>query len=190
MIGPALFRLVAAEIIAVDGAARYDNIGSMGRVKQRVDALLRYTVLCYVTLDMTVYSPLWRNGSIEEPPEIFIGNYQYPGTPPVNNVAIYVGPPDINTILPTDSHETKAYKNVWARFKKSICMTNAERLKVFEACRKKSSWGEWFSDITWGTPDQPGVYPKESYVNQRYHSIASHSVFDSIEGTSSSVVIQ
>lgn len=108
--------------------------------------------------------------SIDEPPEIFVGNYQYPGTPPVNNVVIYVGPPDINTINPTDSAEEKAYKNVWKRFKSSICDTNEQRLQLSKD-DPGGGWGSWFSDISWGTPDQPGVYPKNDYKNQRFKLI-------------------
>lgn len=105
--------------------------------------------------------------SIEEPPEIFIGNYQYPGNPPVNNVAIFVGPPDLNVVSDGDPPEVKAYKNVWRRFKESICTNDKDRLKLFESAPKRTGWSEWFTDITWGTADQPGVYPKESYANQR-----------------------
>jgi hypothetical protein len=74
--------------------------------------------------------------SIDEPPEIFVGNYQYPGTPPVNNVAIFVGPPGINKTAATDSAEEKAYKLVWQRFKSSICSTNEERLQLFDKTAK------------------------------------------------------
>lgn len=89
----------------------------------------------------------------------------------MNNVAIFVGPPDINKISSSDSDDTKAYKTVWKRFKDSICLTNEDRLKLFEGVPQKSGWGEWFSDITWGTPDQPGVYPKETYANKRYQRV-------------------
>jgi hypothetical protein len=43
MTGPAVFRLVVAEIIEVEeGFKRYDHIATMGRVKQRIDALKRF----------------------------------------------------------------------------------------------------------------------------------------------------
>lgn len=42
--GNALFRMVAAEIIEVEGATRYDHVASMGRTKQRIEALLRLLI--------------------------------------------------------------------------------------------------------------------------------------------------
>lgn len=45
--GPAIFRLVVMDVYEVETGSRHDHVASLGRAKQRVDALNRYIFLNY-----------------------------------------------------------------------------------------------------------------------------------------------
>ena len=105
---------------------------------------------------------------IDEPPEILITNYQYPGNPPLSQVAIFATCPSINYISEDDSEETKAYKRLWQEFT-DFPVDDEPRLKCFEnAPSQMSSWKTWFSDITWANKEQKGVYPHSDFRNKRW----------------------
>jgi len=91
-------------------------------------------------------------------------NYQYPGTPPISNAAIFVADPSINTPSAEDSPDQAAYKSLWARFCSSISDTEEERMALFGG-RGLAGW--WPSDITWGAIEEPGVYPHADFKNSR-----------------------
>lgn len=95
-------------------------------------------------------------------------NYQYPGTPPISHVVIFVADPSVNDILPDDSDDTAAYKKLWSRFKHSICRDEMDRLALHarEQELKARQWGwRWPSDITWASHLDPGVYPHSHFTN-------------------------
>lgn len=101
-----------------------------------------------------------------------MANYQYPGLPPVNNVAIFVADPSINIVSEEDSPDVLAYKNLWRQFK-DMPENETDRLKLFEKNSSKNGWFSWASDITWAKPEEPGVYPADDFKNQRFeHKIA------------------
>ena len=91
-------------------------------------------------------------------------NYQYPGTPPVSNVAIFVADPKINVIDVDDSQEEVAHKTLWSKFCNSIANSEEERMALFDG-QGLNGW--WPSDITWGEIDEPGVYPHSDFKNKR-----------------------
>lgn len=131
--GPGIFRLVVSEFVEVpdvdgSGRCRYDHIATMGRIKQRLDALR----------------------SIPQPPEILLVNYQYSGAPGISQVAIFVTSPDVNSAQSSDSPADAAAKKLWSKFKNSICSSNDEREALFAEKTESSVWDwVWTSDVTW-----------------------------------------
>jgi hypothetical protein len=91
-------------------------------------------------------------------------NYQYPGTPPISNAAIFVADSKINSISDEDSPDEIAYKSLWQRFCNSIADSEEERMALFQG---KGLRGWWPSDITWGEIEEPGVYPHSDFKNTR-----------------------
>mgnify|MGYP003385993194 FL=1 len=91
-------------------------------------------------------------------------NYQYPGTPPISNVAIFVADPSINTLSEEDSPDVQAYKSLWSQFCTSIADSEEERMALFDG---KGLQGWWPSDIKWGDIAEPGVYPHTDFKNAR-----------------------
>ena len=91
-------------------------------------------------------------------------NYQYPGSPPISNVAIFVADPTINTTAAEDTREEAAYKSLWGQFCRSIVSCEEERMALFAG---KGLKGWWPSDIKWGDISEPGVYPHADFKNSR-----------------------
>ena len=96
-------------------------------------------------------------------------NYQYPGTPPVSNIAIFAAPPSVNTIDKNDGSDVIAYKSLYKQYRDSIKQTELERLALFDG-ESTTGWFSWASDITWGGSEEPGVYPHSDFKNCRYVS--------------------
>lgn len=150
--GPAVFRFVMSEFIGIDEDVedgRLDHIAAKGRIKKRIEAIQ----------------------SIDEPPEILVTNFQYPGSPPISQVSIFVACPSIRQISESDSDETKSYKRMWQQFTDIPIDDDQARLKYFEGTSPGSSWSSWISDVTWAQKDDLGVYPLSDFRNKRFKVI-------------------
>ena len=163
--GPALCRLILLELyeVEIDTTAdtellhlhRHDHISSQGAVKARLDALK----------------------AIEEPPFVFVMNFQIPGDPPISIVSMFAVPPELSEpITAKDSAEMQAHKRLWQAFvnmpsseeeRLAQCL-QAEREAEEEAANSYFSSWKAPSDITWGAKEEPGVFPLTDFKNQRF----------------------
>jgi hypothetical protein len=110
--------------------------------------------------------------SIRDKPEILVTNYQYPGNPPISQVAVFVACSSINVMSPDDSADVTAHKKLWKAFK-DIPQTEAGRLARFEDSTPRP-WSYWPSDITWADQNEPGVYPHDDFRNTRSKACPSY----------------
>jgi hypothetical protein len=173
--GPAIFRLVIMEIYEVESGTRHDHIASMGRAKQRIDALNRFArpPACPSHDEPT---------SLAEPPYLYVMNFQIPGDPPVSILSIFAGPPSLAEVVENDTEDTACYKRMWQSYYTSTFESEADRLESWglddsngsdglnpPALPENGPKGSWKlpSDITWGSPKEPGVYPITDFKNMR-----------------------
>jgi hypothetical protein len=119
--------------------------------------------------------------SLPEPPLMYIMNFQIPGDPPVSIMSIFAASPTIAVISPTDTEDTICYKKMWQNYYNSTFETEADRLESWglddsngsdglnPTPHDASKAGGWKlpSDITWGSPKEPGVYPITDFKNMR-----------------------
>jgi len=164
--GPALCRLIMLEVYEVECDSdsspdsthlhRHDHIASQGAVKARLEALQ----------------------SVEDPPFVFVMNFQIPGDPPISIVSMFAVPPELSEpISSRDSADMQAQKRLWQAY---IDMPGSEeeRLEMFRRAEREtdesSSSSSFFSgwrtpsDITWAPKEEPGVYPSTDFKNQRF----------------------
>jgi hypothetical protein len=163
--GPALCRLILLELYEVESDAkassgtahlhRHDHISSQGAMKARLEAVQ----------------------TIEEPPFVFVMNFQVPGDPPISIVSMYAVPPELSEpISAADTPDMQAHKRMWQAF---IDMPASEEERLAQCVRAEREAAEvaassYFSgwkapsDITWGTKDEPGVFASTDFKNQRF----------------------
>jgi hypothetical protein len=176
--GPAIFRLVIMEVYEVETGTRHDHIASMGRAKERIDALNRSSVTSFPSSP----SLLILLNSLPEPPLLFVMNFQIPGDPPVSIMSIFAASPSLAEVSSNDTDDTACYKRMWQTYYNSTFETEADRLDSWglddsnggdglnppqQDMGSKSSW-KLPSDITWGSPKEPGVYPITDFKNMRF----------------------
>ena len=107
-------------------------------------------------------------------------NFQIPGDPPVSIMSIFAASPSIATISPNDTEDTACYKKMVSSYMNSIFETESDRLESWGLDDSNGSDGlnpaidqgakaGWKlpSDITWGSPKEPGVYPITDFKNMR-----------------------
>jgi hypothetical protein len=163
--GPALCRLILLELYEVEAEAtaaeslahlhRHDHISSQGAMKARLEAIK----------------------TIAEPPFVFVMNFQVPGDPPISIVSMYAVPPELCApITAADSPSLQAHKRLWHAFV-NMPASEAERLaqctraeREAEEAAASSYFSGWRapSDITWGSKEEPGVFPSTDFKNQRF----------------------
>jgi hypothetical protein len=163
--GPALCRLILLELYEVESDTsaiadtlhlhRHDHIASQGAVKARLEALK----------------------TIDEPPFVFVMNFQIPGDPPISIVSMFAVPPELSEpISVKDSEEMQAHKRLWQAF---IDMPSSEEERIAKCVQAEreadeEAAGSYFSswrapsDITWGAKEEPGVFPRNDFKNQRF----------------------
>lgn len=113
-------------------------------------------------------------------------NFQIPGDPPVSIMSIFAASPSIATISPNDTEDTACYKRMWSSYFNSTFESEVDRLESWGLDDSNGSDGlnppppidqgpkaGWKlpSDITWGSPKEPGVYPITDFKNMRLNNI-------------------
>lgn len=110
-------------------------------------------------------------------------NFQIPGDPPVSIMSIFAGSPSLTEVLPNDTEDTACYKRMCQTYFNSTFENEVDRLDSWglddsngndglnpshqQDMGSKSTW-KLPSDITWGSPREPGVYPITDFKNMRF----------------------
>mmetsp|Transcript_13012 Transcript_13012/g.19629 ORF Transcript_13012/g.19629 Transcript_13012/m.19629 type:complete len:375 (+) Transcript_13012:187-1311(+) len=168
----AVSTLVGFEIFEVDiedgahtsgsgNSSRYDHIASKGLMKQRIEAVKR----------------------LQDPPFLFILNFQIPGDPPVSLVATFALPRNMTEPLQDDTDDMRAFKHLWSQYI-DLPRTEDERLSKWEdaTCDSQKveakspptgmlqAWGGP-ADISWPDPSEPGSLPYDDFRHSRFKLI-------------------